>query len=194
MRKFFTSVFLAVISAVTIAWLGSSPASAATFTVTNGGDFTGSANLVFTDGSTQITCTGTASGTAFNGTGSGAGIADIHVMLRCTGPFGVTGTVTGSLGSFNAVSISGGVVQGTLTGVSLAAVLSDILGTCNMSMTGTLGNVSYNNSGTFTITRDAGLTIPSASGSGCAGLVRAGDRVPVQGTITISPAFHVTSP
>jgi hypothetical protein len=118
-------------------------------------------------------------------------------MLSCVGASNVTGTIRGTLGALNASSFSNGVTTGTVTGTNLAISVSDPLGSCTTGAQGELDTAAYSNSGVLTIRADSypALTIPSATGSGCAiFLVRAGDRATVQTAFAVSPAFQISSP
>jgi hypothetical protein len=196
MRKIFAGTLFAGIAATAVA-LGSSPAAATTFTVTNGGDSTGTtSNLTLTDVDTgaRIMCHGTWSVDAPDGTGPGTDLfATTGLALSCTTALNLTASVSGTLGFFNASWPGNGFTTGTLTGTDLVV---NIAGACTTRMRGELDNVTYDNSGALTIDTDATpkLTIPTGTGSGCLGLFLAGDWITIQATFTFSPAFQISSP
>lgn len=114
----------------------------------------------------------------------------------CTGALGSAGTGTLATGTFQPVSYDpvGDTVSGTIPGAIVTFAFHDFLGTCNTTASGAFGNVTYSNrTGILTFVPDtpAGLTITSATGSGCAGLIRAGDKVTFSATYAISPPFTI---
>ncbi|BBA97007.1 hypothetical protein RVR_2555 [Actinacidiphila reveromycinica] len=187
--------------------LAISPASAAgTWTVTGGGSFTGtSTNTVLKDTvtGTTLTCkTSTATGSAANTTGaSGTGIGSIATVSwsSCSGPLGITFTVTadGLPWALNAVSYSGGVTTGTLTGVK--AHISGLGCTATFagatSTTAATLNVSYTNSThDLKVLGTGNLHAYNVSGT-CLGLINTGDATTYSGDYGLSPAtLAITSP
>ncbi|WP_335982679.1 hypothetical protein [Streptomyces sp. CA2R106] len=187
--------------------LAISPASAAgTWTVTGGGAFTGtSTNTVLKDTATgtTLTCkTSTATGTAANTTGaSGTGIASIASVAwtSCSGPLGITFTVTadGTPWALNAVSYSGGVTTGTLTGVK--AHISGLGCTATFagasSTTAATLDVTYTNSThDLKVLGTGNLHAYNVSGT-CLGLINSGDATTYSGDYTVSPTtLQITSP
>jgi hypothetical protein len=187
--------------------LAISPASAAgTWTVTGGGAFTGtSTNTVLKDSATgtTLTCkTSTATGTAANTTGaSGTGIASIASVAwtSCSGPLGITFTVTADNlpWSLNAVSYSGGVTTGTLTGVE--AHISGL--GCTATFAGASAttpatlDVTYTNSThDLKVLGTGNLHAYNVSGT-CLGLINSGDATTYSGDYTVSPTtLQITSP
>ena len=208
MRKFVASSLLVGAAAAGAIGLTATSALAATWTVSNGGSFTATlasgSTVNFKDVTTNqpFNCTGsTVSGNAPNGTGlSGTGIATLSngTFTGCTGNLGATGTATLTSGSLNAVSYnsSTGTTTGTITGVNATLSIHDLLGTCTAKVSGSVNNVSYTNAGVLTVTADTtpGLTITSATGSGCAGLIRTGDKATFATKYSVSPVVHITSP
>jgi hypothetical protein len=204
MRRSAGSALAALAVIVGTLSVGTPSALASTWTVTNGGNFTAkSTNAVFKDTTTNqvFNCTFDLNGVAPNGTGlSGAGIAHIiSGTFTCTGPLGATVNGNVTAGTLNAVSYNPtapGTTSLTITGLAATAAIHDLLGNCNTSVTGALNNVRYSNNGVLTVTADTSpaLTIASASGSGCAGLVKAGDKATLSGTFAVSPVITITSP
>lgn len=187
--------------------LAISPASAAgTWTVTGGGAFTGtSTNTVLKDTvtGTTLTCkTSTATGTAANTTGaSGTGIASIAgvTWTTCSGPLGITFTVTAdnTPWALNAVSYSGGVTTGTLTGVE--AHISGL--GCTATFAGASAttpatlDVTYTNSThDLKVLGTGNLHAYNVSGT-CLGLINSGDATTYTGDYFVSPTtLAITSP
>jgi hypothetical protein len=201
MRRFRTGTLFAGVAAAAAAAvvaIGSTPAFAATFTVTNGGDFIAvSTNVQFINVSTgsSFGCTNsTVRGNAPNGTGDGIGIAFLNgTFTGCTGTGGSTGSANLTSGRVDASSFSGGVTTGTISGINAILTLSNLFGTCNATVTGSLGanNMTYTNStSTAQISPDTArpttLRIGTASGSGCAGLINPGDSTTFQATYTVT--------
>jgi hypothetical protein len=208
MRRFVSSSLVAGAIAAGAIALSAPSALAATWTVSNGGSFTATlksgTTVAFKDVTTNqpFNCTGSSvAGSAPNGTGlSGTGIAALSsgTFTGCTGNLGSTGTASLTSGSLNAVSYnaSTGVTSGTITGLNATLSIHDLLGTCTAKVAGEVDHVTYNNNGTLTITADTTplLTISSATGSGCAGLIKTGDKTTFAATYTVSPIVHITSP
>jgi hypothetical protein len=213
MRRFRTGTLFAGVAAAAAIGLSSPPAFAATWTVSGGPSFTAtSTNLGSIDVSTGATFTcssSTIKGSVTDGTGlAGDGIAIITSAAfgdstnTCTGTFSSRGTFAlhpGTTWSFNAASYdsASGTTSGAISGVDLDFNFSNLFGTCNAELTGSLGNVTYNNStGQLVISQDSTphLTYPKASGPGCAGIWRAGDQATFQATFLVSPRLQITSP
>jgi hypothetical protein len=207
MRKTLASSVLVGAAAAGAIALTAPAAFAATWTVSNGGNFTATSSSVsFKDVTTNQTFNCTAStitGNAPNGTGlSGTGIAHLNSggsFTGCTGPLGSTGTATLGGGTLNAVSYnstSPGTTSGTITGITATLNIRDLFGTCTAAVSGSVNTVKYVNSGTLTTAPDASpvLTITSATGSGCAGLIKAGDKTTFTASYSVSPIIKITSP
>lgn len=213
MRKVLTGALLAAVSAASTAGPGAPRASAdTTFTVVNpGGRFTASGTSTTRDVTTNqpSTCsTTTAAGTAPSGTGlPGAGIATITDAAfgtksdPCRSQFGSTMTGVphpGSAWHLNAVSAGpDGVVKLTITGIDVDTVVTDLLGVCTSEVRGEADTVTYDPStGRLTVGPDATprLTVVTATGSGCAGVINPGDLETFTATYTVSPDIQITSP
>jgi hypothetical protein len=199
MGKIWLKLAGASATAATVLALAASPAlAAATFTVTHGGtNLPATAQGAFTlaDGGNTFSCTaGTFKVTIPNGTGlSGTGIGTIPGISfgGCTGPLGISVTVTlVGTPTINIVSITGGVVTGTITGVDLK--LSGTL--CTAEITGTVDFSYTSATGVFTISPDGNLlTVKSAS---CLGILNTGDVVKLNGSFKLknTPFIDITSP
>jgi hypothetical protein len=199
MSKNWLRLAAASAAAATVLALGTVPALAATtFTVANGGmnlPAAAQGNFTLVDGTNTFTCpAGAFKVTILNGIGlSGIGIGTIPAISfgGCTGPLSINVTVT-PVGTpkINAVSITGGIVSGTITGVDLK--LSSTL--CTAEITGTV-DFSYNSgTGVFTISPDGNLlTVKSAS---CLGILNTGDVVKLNGSFKLknTPYIDITSP
>lgn len=189
--------------------LTAAPAFAATWTVKPGGSITGSAGttkLKDTTTGNTLSCTSSkttaklksGSGLAGSGIGKVTGIS----FTGCTGPLGLTFTVTpGHLPwhlnavSYNATShVTTGTITGihaTLTGPSCSAVVDG-------ATSGTADNgkvkVKYANGTHILKVLPKGGTLHIWNVSGCAGLIGSGDGSSFTGSYTISPAQTITSP
>jgi hypothetical protein len=191
--------------------LAASPASAAgTWTVSgstgSGGAFTASATkpvLKDANTGTTLTCASSAAtGTAPNGTGlSGTNIAAINTVTfaSCTGPAGISFTVASQSlpWHLNAVSYSGGVTTGTLTGVR-----AKLTGLCNATFAAPSGvnngatlTGSYNNA-THTLSISGASALKAYSVSGiCVGLINNNDLASFTAAYVVSPStLKITSP
>jgi hypothetical protein len=189
--------------------LSAGPAVAATtWTVTPGGAITaksGTATLRDTKTGNSMTCTSSStSGTLKKGSGlSGTGVGSItkKSYTGCTGPLGVTITVTahGLPWKLNAVSYdkTTGVTTGTITGAD--ATLSGP--SCSADADGT-GAGKDNGTVTFTYTNSSGkLKVLTTGGnlhiydvSGCGGLINSGDPATISASYTVRPKQTITSP
>jgi hypothetical protein len=196
------------VGAATAAMIGLSagPAFAATWTVKPGGSITGKAGkttLKDTKTGQSLSCaSSTAKGTVKSGSGlSGTGIGSISSISfsTCTGPLGLTFTVTpGHLPwKLNAVSFASGVTHGTITGIH-----AKLSGTgCSATVDGT-GATANNGKVSATYTNSTGVLKVLTTGgnlhvynvSGCAGLINSGDPTTFSGSYTISPKQTITSP
>lgn len=152
---------------------------------------------------TTLTCaSSTATGTAVNGTyASGTNIVPINTVTfaSCTGPAGISFSVS-SLGlpwHLNAVSYSGGVTTGTLTGVR-----AKLTGLCNATFADPSGvangatlSANYNNAThTLTVTPTAALKAYSVSGI-CVGLINNNDLASFSAAYVVTPnTLKITSP
>ncbi len=196
-----TKVLLAGAAAATAALaLSVAPASAltATFTVSPGGSYSGSAGTTTLSDTTTgnaLTCkSATAAGTLKSGSGlSGTDIGTITStsFTSCTGPLGLTFTVKQSgTWNLNITSNSGGVSTGFIS--SVKASLSGPL--CSATVTGS-ADASYSNStGVLTVkpVSGSGHTLTVSGVSGCLGLINNGDTSTFNGAFTISPTQTIT--
>jgi len=209
MRKFVgSSLAVGAATAGAIALTAPSAFAVDPWTVTGGTSITGTTTSVtFKDVTSNQTFKCTSSrvpGTVKNGSnlpgagiGTLAGSAGTGTFTGCTGPLGSTGSATLTAGTLNAVNYAAPVTTGTITAVSATLTIHDILGTCNATVGGAANTVSYNNTThVLTITPDTtpALTILTASGSGCAGLIAAGHKATLSAAYTLSPAITITHP
>ncbi len=188
------------------AGLGAPPAFAATWTVSNGGAIAAFSvgSTDFRDWSTNNTYSCAIAhlgGNAPNGTNlSGFAIASLGsgTLNGCTGNFGANGTATLTAATFNAGSYSSGTTIGSLTGIAATLSFQTVLGPCNATVTGSAFLAEYLNSpGVLRIIADAApgnLTITSATGRGCTGVIASGNRATLAGTYDVSPIIRITSP
>jgi hypothetical protein len=187
--------------------LSAAPAFAATtWTVSPGGAITAkSGKTVLTDTTTgnALTCkSSSTSATLKSGSGlAGAGLGSITAVTfkTCTGPLGLTFTVTtnGLPWKLNAKSYnsSTGVTTGTITGID--ATLSGP--SCSATVDGTAAGAD-NGMVKATYTNSTGkLKILTTGGnlhiynvSGCAGLIATGDATTFSATYTVSPKQTIT--
>lgn len=210
MRRFVASSLAVGAVAAGMIGLSAQSAFAANWTVSNpnsSGTFTSSllsgTSVAFKDVTTNqpFNCTSSSvPGTAPSGTNLPAtGLANLSggTFSGCTGNLGSTGTATLTAGSLNGGSYASGVTTGTITGVAATLSIHDLLGTCTAAVSGEVDTVSYNNgNGQLKVVADTTpkLTITSATGSGCAGLIRTGDKATFAATYVVSPIITVTSP
>jgi hypothetical protein len=200
MRMSLTKVLLAgATAAAAVLTLSAAPALAATtYTVSPGGAYTGTAGTTtFTDTSTGsvLTCkSATAKGTLKSGSGlSGTGIGTITstTFTTCTGPLGLTFTVT-QVGtwSLNITSNSGGTSVGNVSNVD--ATLSGPL--CSATVKGAADATYVNSTGVLTLkpVSGSGHTLTVSGVSGCLGLIKNGDTSTFNGAYTISPKQTIT--
>ena len=160
--------------------------------------------LADTNTGTQLKCTTTTiTVTGMNGTfSSGTGLIHITAVTwsGCSGPLGITFTVTAQNlpWNFNAVSYNAmmGITSGTLTGVeahiSGVGCTADIRGTT--STTPATLNATYTNSSHKLSALSSGtdLHVYNVSGS-CAGLLNSGDAVTYAADYVLSDPVTITS-
>jgi len=182
-------------------------AVAITFSISPGGAITakaGTTTLTDTNTGTKLTCTSSSSsGNLKSGHGiSGTNLGSITKLSfsGCTGPLGLTFTVTNSNfpwtlhgTAFNATS---GVTTGNITGIK-----SHLSGpSCSANVAGATATtpgkvkVTYTNSTHKLKVLASGGTLHVFNVSGCAGLINSGDATTFTGTYTVSPAQTITSP
>jgi len=203
-RVLFTGAATAVAVGVSA---GVALAVAITFSIHPGGNITASAGttkLTDTNTGSVLQCTSSKStGTLKSGSGiSGANIGSIKTLTfsNCTGPLGLTFTVTNSGfpwtlhgTAFNATS---GVTTGNITGIK-----SHLSGpSCSADVAGATATtpgkvkVTYTNSTHKLKVLAGGGTLHVFNVSGCAGLINSGDATTFTGTYTVTPAQTITSP
>lgn len=203
-----TSTFLLLGgAAAAVIGLSAGPALAATtWTVSPGGSITatgGKTTLKDTGTGTTLNCTSSSGkGSVKSGSGlSGTGIGSITSLTfsSCTGPLGLTFTVTSSAfpWSLNATSFSSGVTSGTISGVhaklSGPSCSATVDGTSATADNGTV-DVTYTNSTGVLKVLTTGGNLHIYGVSGCAGLIKSGDASTFSGSYTVSPKQTITSP
>jgi len=182
-------------------------AVAITFSIHPGGNISASAGttkLTDTTSGAVLQCTSSkTTGTLKSGSGiSGTNLGSVKTLTfsGCTGPFGLTFTVSNSGfpwtlhgTAFNATS---GVTTGNITGIK-----SHLAGTgCAADVAGaTAGStgkvkVTYTNSTHKLKVLAGGGTLHVFNVNGCAGLLSNGDATQFTGTYTVTPAQTITSP
>jgi hypothetical protein len=194
-------------AAAAIVGLSAGPALAATtWTVSPGGSITataGTTTLKDTGTGTTLKCTSSsAKGSVKSGSGlSGTGLGSITSLTfsSCTGPLGLTFTVTSSAFPWhlNASSYSSGVTSGTLSGIhaklSGPSCSATVDGTSSTADNGTADATYTNSSGALKVLTTGG-NLHIYGVSGCAGLIKSGDGSTFSGTYTVSPKQTITSP
>lgn len=205
MRKRLATLLGAGGAAALMVGLMAPAAIAATWTVTPGGTVTGTAGtttLKDTSTNTVLTCKSSSTTTTLKkGSGlAGAGIGSITALsfASCTGPLGITFTVTSNKlpWHLNAVSYASGVTHGTITGIN--ATLSGP--SCSALVAGTTATTTGTVKATYSNTTHK-LTVSPTGGtlhiwnvSGCFNLIHSGDASTFTGAYAISPAQTITSP
>jgi len=201
-------LFTGAATAVAIgASAGIALAVAITFSISPGGKITataGKTTLKDVNTGSVLSCTSSSStGTLKSGHGiSGTNIGSITALSfsNCTGPLGLTFTVTNSGfpwtlhgTAFNATS---GVTTGNITGIK-----SHLSGPgCSADVAGATATtpgkvkVTYTNSTHKLKVLASGGTLHVFNVSGCAGLINSGDATQFTGTYTVTPAQTITSP
>ena len=194
MRRRLLSMLAAVVVTVGASTLGAPPAAAATWTVSPGGPFTGTAgSVVFTDVVTgiRLQCTAsTVSGQLSSGTGlSGTGLFSATFGFSgCGGPLGLTISITPcAIPIFNAESYSNGVTTGTVTNICLRFSSPS----CAFTVAGSASWTYTNSTGVLRIFGPGTLI---SSVSGCFGLVRNGDTMSIDAIFVLRPPPVITSP
>lgn len=197
--------------AATAAAIGASAgialAVAITFTITPGGNITASAGkTTLTDTATGsvLSCVSSKStGTLKKGSGvSGASLGTIKTLTftNCTGPLGLTFTVTNSGFPWTLSGTSYNATTGTTTGF-INGIKSTLSGPgCTATVAGTTATtkgkvkVTYKNSTGKLSVLAAGGNLHVFNVSGCAGLINSGDATQFVGTYTVTPKQKITSP
>lgn len=209
MRRFIGNSLLVGVAAAGAIVLSATAAFATGWTVDNPNDppdpsFTASLHsgtvATYGDASTgqSFTCTSSAlHGSAPSGTSLPNPVATITSgsFGGCNGTLGGTMTVTFGSANVNGWSYDSvaDTVGGNITGISAQLTISSVLGTCTATMAGELDTVTYDNVNAELAIKadtDPKLTIVSATGSGCAGLVNTGDKVTLAATYDVTP--HIT--
>lgn len=202
MRKSSATGLVAAVVAASLTGI-STPAYAATWTVTPGGAVTGTAGtttLKDTRSGAALTCTSsTTNATVQSGTGlSGTAIATVTsaAFNSCRGPLGIRINVTTDNVAYqlNATSYAAVVTTGTLENIS--ATMSGPL--CSATVGGDVPTSPGVVNGTYT---NSTRTLAVSGGnlhvwnvSGCLGLLRTGDAVSYTASYVLSPALTITSP
>ena len=203
-RVLFTGAATAVAIGVSA---GVALAVAITFSIHPGGNISASAGttkLTDTNTGSVLQCTSSkTTGTLKSGSGiSGTNLGSVKTLTfsGCTGPLGLTFTVTNSNfpwtlhgTAFNATS---GVTTGNITGIK-----SHLSGpSCSADVAGATATtpgkvkVTYTNSTHKLKVLAGGGTLHVFNVSGCAGLINSGDATTFTGTYTVTPAQTITSP
>lgn len=180
---------------------GPAAAQPATWTVTPGGAFTGTAGetILTTESGVELFCTSsTAAGTAQSGTGLSNPLAEIPQdpgvdFVDCQGPFGLTFDVA-HVGTWflNGASYDGSdVTTGTLDSIT-----ANITGPgCEATVTGSVNVTFTNSTDELEVLPDQTLEISSVDpANDCLGLISEGENAGFSGVYSITPGLTVTSP
>ena len=201
-------LFTGVASAVAIgASAGVALAVAITFTISPGGAITAKAGkTTLTDKNTGsvLTCaSSSSSGTLKKGSGiAGTNIGSISALsfATCTGPLGLTFTVTNSAFPWTLSGTSYNATTGTTTGF-INGIKSHLSGpSCSADVGGTTATskgkvkVTYTNSTGKLKVLAAGGNLHVFNVVGCAGLINSGDVTQFVGTYTVTPKQTIKSP
>jgi len=209
MRKHLTAVLLGSGAAVLALGIGTATAmatTATTWTIKPGGAVTGTAGkTTLTDTATHQVLTCQSSATKANlkkGSGQTNPLGKITsaTFSTCTGPGGLTFTVTTSASmttpwKLNGSTFSSGVTHGSITGIKASLSGSG----CSATVAGTTATSTGKVTGTYTnstgILKVSGgnLHVWNVS-SGCLGLINTGDATTFVGSYAISPKQTITSP
>jgi hypothetical protein len=203
-RVLFTGVATAVAVGVSA---GVALAVAITFTISPGGAITakaGTTTLKDTNTGSVLSCaSSTSSGTLKSGSGvAGSNLGSITKLsfTNCTGPLGLTFTVTNSafpwILSGTAYNATTGVTTGFINGIK-----SHLSGpSCSADVAGTTATtkgkvkVTYTNSTGKLKVLATGGNLHVFNVTGCAGLINSGDATQFTGTYTVTPKQKITSP
>ena len=201
-------LFTGAATAVAIgASAGVALAVAITFSIHPGGNITASAGvtkLTDTNTGSVLSCTSSKStGTLKSGSGiGGASLGTIKTLTfsNCTGPLGLTFTVTNSHFPWTLSGAAYNSTSGVTTG-HIAGIKSHLSGpSCSADVAGATATtpgkvkVTYTNSTHKLKVLAGGGTLHVFNVSGCAGLINSGDATTFVGTYTVSPAQTITSP
>lgn len=202
------ALFTGAATAVAIgASAGVALAVAITFSITPGGNISASAgvtSLKDTATGSVLTCkTSKSTGTLKSGHGiAGTNIGSIKTLTftTCTGPLGLTFTVTNSGfpwtlsgTAFNAgTGVTTGFINGIKSHLSGPSCSADVAG-ATATAKGKV-KVTYTNSTHKLKVLATGGNLHVFNVSGCAGLINSGDATTFTGTYTVTPAQTITSP
>jgi hypothetical protein len=186
--------------------LGTAPSFAtttrATWTITPGGDVTGTAattTLKDTKTGTVLTCTSSnTSATLKSGSGQSNPIGSITAIAfnNCTGPLGLSFTVSLQKLPYklNGTSYSAGTTKGKITGVFATLTGSG----CSANVAGTTATTAGTVTGKYVNSTGklstSGGTLHIWNVSGCFGLIANGDPSTFTASYAISPKQKITSP
>jgi hypothetical protein len=201
-------LFTGAASAVAVgASAGVALAVAITFTISPGGAITakaGTTTLKDTNTGSVLTCTSsTSSGTLKKGSGiSGTNLGSITALSfsNCTGPLGLTFTVSNSGfpwtlsgTAYNATSgVTTGFINGIKSHLSGPSCSADVAGATATSK-GKVKVTYTNGTGKLKVLPTGG-NLHVFNVSGCAGLINSGDATQFSGTYTVSPKQTIKSP
>ena len=179
---------------------GTASAAPATWSVSPGGDFTGTAGetVLTTESGVELFCvSSTAAGTAQGGTGLSNPLAQLPeggvVFNNCQGPFGLTFDVE-HIGTWDLNGVSYDATTGVTTG-TLDNITAAIHGpACEAVVTGFVNATYTNGTHTLSVLPDLTLTIAVDPIDNCLGLIADGEHAGFSGDYDISPALVVTSP
>jgi len=183
-------------------------AVAITFSISPGGAITakaGTTTLKDTNTGTVLTCTSSSSsGTLKSGHGiSGTNLGSISKLSfsGCTGPLGLTFTVTNSHFPWTLSGTAFNATSGVTTGF-ISGIHSKLSGPACTALVDGTGATANNGKVKVTYTNGTGkLKVLTTGGNlhvynvvGCAGLIHSGDATTFSGTYTVSPKQKITSP
>ena len=201
-------LFTGAATAVAIgASAGVALAVAITFTISPGGAITanaGKTTLTDTNTHSVLTCASSSSkGTLKKGSGiAGSNLGSITSLsfANCTGPLGLTFTVTNSAfpwtlsgTAFNAgTGVTTGFINGIKSHLSGPSCSADVAG-ATATAKGKV-KVTYTNSTGKLKVLPTGGNLHVFNVSGCASLINSGDATQFVGTYTVTPSQKFTSP
>ncbi len=204
MRGRFLGVMAAGAALVASAMIsGTATAEDATWTVTPGGAFSGSAGtttLEIQESGIQLFCdSASVDGIAASGSGVSNPIATIPEtpgiqFNNCQGPFGLSFEVTHrNTWNLNGVSYDAG--TGVTTG-TINDITADIVGPgCNATVTGFVDGTFTNSTSVLAVTPNFTLEVTYVDpANDCLGLISQDEHASFDGAFAITPALTVTSP
>jgi len=202
------ALFTGVATAVAVgASAGVALAVAITFTISPGGAITakaGTTTLKDTNTGSVLSCaSSTSSGTLKSGSGvAGSNLGSITKLsfTNCTGPLGLTFTVTNSAFPWTLSGTAYNATTGVTTGF-INGIKSHLSGpSCSADVAGTTATtkgkvkVTYTNSTGKLKVLATGGNLHVFNVTGCAGLINSGDATQFTGTYTVTPKQKITSP